>query len=401
MTNRANWFWWTAGTLGALLAVACAKPASTRASGWHRETAVAYLDARQDWWMSWRSAARGHGTFCVSCHTVLPYALARGTLGTVSSNGGFPIQEERLLDNVRKRTDLWDRIDPYYASDDRAPNRTAQSRGTEAVLNALVLASHDFETAQLSHTTRTAFEHMWSSQLTTGPDAGSWAWLDFGLEPWEAPESQYFGAALGLMAVNVAPEAYRSIPAIQKNIASLQAYLMRLYSRQSLLNRSVLLWAAAADHSVLDSTRRQAIVAALTAAQRSDGGWSTAALMRVPFVASPHRYLRSWINHSGLVDQSSDGYATGLAVIALLKAGKFKHDPVMERAVSWLTLNQDAKRGFWPARSLNGRKTDPYSGTGLFMTDASTAVAALALDQAADADSAAFKGTRDSAPSGQ
>jgi squalene-hopene/tetraprenyl-beta-curcumene cyclase len=396
MTNRVNWFWWTAGTLGALLAVACAKPAPMRASGWHRETAVAYLDARQDWWMSWRGAARGQGTFCVSCHTVLPYALVRGTLGPVSYAGALPIQEERLLDNVRKRTDLWDRMDPYYASDDRAPNRTAQSRGTEAVLNALVLAAHDARTNHFSQTARTAFEHMWSTQLTTGPDAGSWAWLDFSLEPWEAPESQYFGAALGLMAVNVAPEAYRSAPAIQKNIARLHAYLTRQYSRQSLLNRSVLLWAG--DQSVLDSTHRQAIVGDLTAAQRSDGGWSTAALMRVPFVASPHRYLRSWINHAGVVHQSNDGYATGLAVIALLKAGRAKDDPVIERAVSWLTLNQDAKGGFWPARSLNGRKTDPYSGAGLFMTDASTSFAALALAEVAGADSAAFRGAGHGAP---
>ena len=289
------------------------------------------------------------------------------------------VEQARLLDDVRKRTDLWDQTDPYFVSNPREPDRTVQSRGTEAVLNALVLASHDSETGHLSQTTRTAFEHMWSTQLTTGPDAGSWAWLNFGLEPWEAPESQYFGAALALMAANVAPEAYRSAPAIQKSITALRAYLMRDYSDQSLLNRSVLLWAAADDHSVLDSTHRQALVSDLTAAQRSDGGWGTAALMRVPFFASPHYYLRSWINGRGTVDQSSDGYATGLAVIVLLRAGIPKSNVAIERAVSWLMRNQDAKGGFWAARSLNGRKADPYSGSGRFMTDASTALAALAL----------------------
>jgi len=103
MRNRVTRFWWISGTLGAILAVACVSPTPTPTLGWHRQAAVAYLDARQDWWMSWRGAARGQGTFCVSCHTVLPYALARSTLETVSS-GGVSIQEQRLLDDVRKRT---------------------------------------------------------------------------------------------------------------------------------------------------------------------------------------------------------------------------------------------------------------------------------------------------------
>jgi|SRR5579872_351999 len=385
MTNRTHWFWWLSSTLAALLAVACGKAATSRpALEWHRQTAVAYLDARQDWWKSWRGAARGQGTFCVSCHTVLPYALARGTLGTASSSGISSIQEERLLDNVRKRTDLWGQTEPYYASNAREPNLTAQSRGTEAVLNALVLASHDAQAGHLSLAARTAFEHMWSSQLTTGPGAGSWAWLDFGLEPWEAPESQYFGAALGLRAVNVAPDAYRADLAIQKNMSSLHAYLMRDYFGQSLLNRSVLLWAVNAEDSVLDSTLRRAIVRDLIATQRSDGGWGTAALMRVPFFASPHRYLRSWINRSGRVDQNSDGYATGLSVIALLAGGTTRHDPAIDRAVSWLVLHQDPKGGFWSSHSLNG--IDSESVGGHFMTDASTAFASLALAEVARMD---------------
>jgi hypothetical protein len=222
---------------------------------------------------------------------------------------------------------------------------------------------------------------MWSTQLTTGADAGSWKWLDFGLEPWEAPESQYFGAALGLFAVNLAPDGYRSDAAIQKNISSLLAYLMRQYPSQSLLNRTVLLWAATAENSGLDSTRRRAIVRDLIATQQSDGGWGTATLMRVPFFTSPHRYLRSWIIRSGRVDQNSDGYATGLSVITLLAAGTARHDPAIDRAVSWLMLHQDPTGGFWPSHSLNG--IDPESVGGHFMTDASTAFASLALAEAA------------------
>jgi len=50
------------------------------AKSWDRKAAAAYLDARMNWWESWSSAKRDHETFCVSCHTSLPYALARPAL---------------------------------------------------------------------------------------------------------------------------------------------------------------------------------------------------------------------------------------------------------------------------------------------------------------------------------
>ena len=30
-------------------------------------------------------------------------------------------------------------------------------------------------------------------QLKDGEDRGAWKWLNFNLEPWEGPESKYFG----------------------------------------------------------------------------------------------------------------------------------------------------------------------------------------------------------------
>jgi squalene-hopene/tetraprenyl-beta-curcumene cyclase len=52
-----------------------ANPPDRAASSWSPKAAAAYLDRRADWWMGWQGAARDHGTFCVSCHTALPYAL--------------------------------------------------------------------------------------------------------------------------------------------------------------------------------------------------------------------------------------------------------------------------------------------------------------------------------------
>src|ERR1700721_1744625 len=47
---------------------------------WDVASAAAYLDGREAWWMSWSGAARDHGTFCVSCHTAMPYFLSRAVL---------------------------------------------------------------------------------------------------------------------------------------------------------------------------------------------------------------------------------------------------------------------------------------------------------------------------------
>src|SRR5262249_46667500 len=67
------------------------------------KAAASYLDGRFTWWMSWPTAARDHGTFCVSCHTVLPYALARPALrGALAEENVSPV-EQKLLDNVVKR----------------------------------------------------------------------------------------------------------------------------------------------------------------------------------------------------------------------------------------------------------------------------------------------------------
>ena len=51
------------------------------ATGWNRKAAAKYLDARAEFWSTWPNAARDRGTFCISCHTTLPFAIARPALG--------------------------------------------------------------------------------------------------------------------------------------------------------------------------------------------------------------------------------------------------------------------------------------------------------------------------------
>src|SRR6266513_2737068 len=127
------------------------QPETKTASSWDQQAAAAYLDQRAAWWMEWPKAARDHETFCLSCHTAVPYALSRPALRKALAETAPSANERRLLDNVTKRVRLWKEVAPFYSDADRGAYKTAESRGTESVLNALILASNDAQSGQLSN----------------------------------------------------------------------------------------------------------------------------------------------------------------------------------------------------------------------------------------------------------
>ena len=156
------------------------------AAEWDKAAAAEYLDARAEWWTTWSGAARDHETACVSCHTTLPYALARPRLRASLGEPMATKAETRVLADVVKRVELWNEVGPFYPDQTLGLPKTSESRGTEAVLNALILATRDEDGGALTSETRRAFENLWALQFTRGEDAGSWAWLNFGLAPWES-----------------------------------------------------------------------------------------------------------------------------------------------------------------------------------------------------------------------
>lgn len=180
---------------------------------WSAAAASRYLDAREIWWQQWPHAQKDHGTVCISCHTQVPYALARPALRRNMHSTQPDLAEQTMLASIRHRVALGDEAVPFYTDAENGPGKTLQARNAEQVFNALILASADAShtvsgnttaTTHLSPLTRTALDRMWTTQVTAGPQSGAWVWQDFHYSPWEAPESEYFGATMAALAVAVA-----------------------------------------------------------------------------------------------------------------------------------------------------------------------------------------------------
>jgi len=330
---------------------------SAHADGWRPDKAGKHLDQRQQAWF--RSAQ------CISCHTGLPYALARPALRKLAAETTASEPESKMLGQVKRRVAHWQELDSkafglYYDANDVLKK---QSWGTEAVFNAAILAFNDrYEgRAAPSPETKTAFANLWKTQLRSGPYKGSWEWLDFNEAPWGNSEARYVGAALAAVAVGAAPGERRK----EAGIELLRGYLRDQFPKQNLHNQIWGLWAASNIDGVLSPSERTKLINLLLGMQRQDGGWSLTALGK-------------WIRNDGTAqDTKSDGYATAIVVHVLQTAGAPKIDARIAKGLTWLERHQMAT-GAWSSVSLV-KKRDPASHTGKFMSDAATAFAVLAL----------------------
>jgi squalene-hopene/tetraprenyl-beta-curcumene cyclase len=367
----------------ATVAAQQATPTRDNSRSWDPAAAAAYLDARMDLWFANGTKLKTGDTqtACVSCHAGLAYALSRPVLRRVMHVDTPSTQEARLIDETTRRVETYSTHQVLYDFNER---RQIESRGTEAVLNAVILTSADAarNLREPSAAAKKALARLWETQR---PD-GRWDWLEFGLEPWETTEAVYHGATFAAFAVGTA-QGQRDAVATA-GIVRLRAYLSNNYQAQHLYNRTWALLASTRLKRVVTDAQRDALIDDLVRAQRDDGGWSLEAMgpWKWSKVAPP-------VKSPGDLDASllmqSDGYATGLVVYTLKQAGVATSHAAIAKGIRWLESNQravavsDVPGRAWHAHSLNydrehgGEKGEPWRR--LFMSDTATAFAILAL----------------------
>jgi squalene-hopene/tetraprenyl-beta-curcumene cyclase len=291
------------------------------------------------------------------------YLLARPALRRALGESQPTTYEKGLLDGLRARLE---KQDPKQSSPTTMQARASQRQGVEAILAALFLALDETRGTTLSATTKQAFDRLWSVQLREGQAAGAWAWFDLTLDPWEMPDSAFYGAALAALAVGTAPAEYREQPEIRERLNALTEYLQREQQTQPLHNRLTLLWASSKLPAVLPVSMRRSIIDEVLEKQQADGGWTLES-------------LGPWKPHAQAPPRAgSNSYATGFAAFILQTAGVAPSHPGMVRALGWLRSHQDRQSGHWAADSMN-KQYEPDSIPVRFMRDAATAFATLAL----------------------
>ena len=350
------------------------------APAWKPERAAAYLDQRMDTWFARGDKLRtGDGqTICVSCHTAIPYALARpGLRRTMHVSDPTP-QETRLVDETIRRVETFGTHQLIFEDE---TNRLA-SRGTEAVLYSLLLANARATNGRkdLDEPIGKALAHLWETQRADG----AWDWLDFFLEPFESADATYQGAAWAALAAGMNSRETDRTPG-RRNLV---AYLRLNYAAQNLYNRTWALLASVQMKELLTRAERDALMADISARQQADGGWSLDGLgsWRWSRTSGP---FRSPGERDRSLSSRPDGLATGLIVYALRSAGVPADRPVVKKGVAWLRQNQQSVRADdpdappWRAHSMNydrehgGSRGEPWRR--FFMSDAATAFASLAL----------------------
>jgi len=351
---------------------------------WDPAAAAAYLDARMDSWFAKGTQLQTGDTktACVSCHAGLAYALARPALRRIMHVDSPSAQEIRLLDETTRRVATHDSHQVLYDFEER---RQVESRGTEAVLNAVILTSADAarNLHEPSVPTKKALARLWETQRADG----RWDWLEFGLEPWETTAAAYHGATFAAFAVGGAPSQHGEAAAA--GIERLRSYLSANYQAQHLYNRTWALLASTRLKGVVTDAQRDALIGELLRAQRDDGGWSL-------YSMGPWKWSKTAapLKSPGDLDASllaqSDGYATGLVVYTLEQAHGADTRDAIRKGLRWLATHQQAipvpevPGRAWRSYSLNydrehgGEKGEPWRR--LFMSDTATAFAILALE---------------------
>jgi squalene-hopene/tetraprenyl-beta-curcumene cyclase len=174
---------------------------------------------------------------------------------------------------------------------------------------------------------------------------------------------QRYVTYLAVLAVGFAPGRYYDQPSAREGFKRLQNFV-RSNPPKNLHEQAVLLWAASRTPGMLTSAEKKQYAQDLLKHQNPDGGWTLGAMGA----------MGQWARHDGPPNDphaASDGYATGLASLALCTNGEAA-TPGVERAVKWLESNQRVS-GRWYTASLFSERFKNY------LSNMGTAYALMAI----------------------
>jgi squalene-hopene/tetraprenyl-beta-curcumene cyclase len=271
---------------------------------------------------------------CFSCHTNVPYMLARPA----------PLKELRLF--LENEAAGWEKTAPktdYYV-----------------LTTAFALAGHDAATTgKLQPLTKKALD--WSMKLQK--EDGSWKWPKCDWPPLE--HDTWYGVVFMAIAYGTAPENYAKSEHVKPTLDRIRAYIAK-NPPPDLHHKASLLWASQKIDGLTTDDERRATIKELLAKQRQDGGWC------LPSLGDYGKRRDGSLNDP---NSPSDGYATGFVVYVLRQASVKTDDPALQKAVKWLKSNQ-RESGLWFTRSLRVDHTDDRAH---LITHAGSAFCVLAL----------------------
>jgi squalene-hopene/tetraprenyl-beta-curcumene cyclase len=291
---------------------------------------------------------------CVACHTNGSYMVVRPLL---TPQFGQPQKE--LRDFFVSELKDYSAVDPAKLQSEVEPTQVVYIAAGLAIWDANVLHHLSPETVQ-------ALTLMFKMQR----DTGDWYIEDDNNPPLES--SPYQLATVAARAIGNAPGWLTQIrgTSVEDNVNRLENFLRAERKLQGDYDRTDLLWASTELPGLLDSAQQNQLIQMIFSHQRPDGGWSIRnfALPEEWGKGNRAEKLRAELEFP---DPPSDGHMTGLAIIALRKAGVPASDPRIQRGISWLLTNQRSS-GRWWTRSLN---RDNWQ----FISYSSTAYPLLAL----------------------
>jgi squalene-hopene/tetraprenyl-beta-curcumene cyclase len=343
------------------------------------EKSADYLDAIAAFWLqksevvpAGNHVERRHA--CGACHANFAYMMARPLL--------LKEKPASLLAETRRGMEQHlARLDPAMKGESGycEASGTYHLRGAGPTL-AVGLVFHDLHAGgELRPTTRQALDKMWAlarpEQKRQDDHDGRGPWYQTGF-CWDlsAPELDGdYSAVLAALAVGTAAggdaQGDAQGGADTPEVAHLREYLRRRFSDEhgepaSLHAQALALWASCQLDGVLSTAKREAIVRSLLAAQCSDGGWSLVELGG------------KWHGGAGKV---GDGYATGLVLYALSRAGLPADRPEIARGVAWVKQHQRVSGGWFTPNADRDRTIGGIGTHDLAILNLGTAFAVMAL----------------------